>query len=77
MMVERGTYLIPTIMWTVGFREKLASGSLAPTIVTKGNLAMSGLTSVMRKAVAKGVKIGFGTDAGTYPHGRNAEEFRS
>ena len=26
-------------------------------------------------ALAKGVTIGFGTDAAVYPHGRNAEEF--
>ena len=29
----------------------------------------------MKKAVAKGVRIGYGTDAGVYPHGRNLEEF--
>ena len=28
----------------------------------------------MRKAIQKGVKIALGTDAGVYPHGRNAEE---
>jgi len=27
------------------------------------------------KAVTMGVKIGLGTDAAVYPHGRNAEEF--
>ena len=30
---------------------------------------------MVEKAVARGVKIGLGTDAGVYPHGRNAEEF--
>lgn len=30
---------------------------------------------MFRKAVAKDVKIGFGTDAGVYPHGRDAGEF--
>jgi imidazolonepropionase-like amidohydrolase len=29
----------------------------------------------LRKAIAAGVKIGFGTDAGVYPHGENAGEF--
>jgi imidazolonepropionase-like amidohydrolase len=36
-------------------------------------------TEVQRKAFAKavkmGVKIGFGTDSGVYPHGQNAEQF--
>ena len=29
-----------------------------------------------RKAVLAGVRIGFGTDSGVYPHGRNANQFR-
>ena len=29
----------------------------------------------MKRALAKGVRIGLGTDAAVYPHGRNAEEF--
>jgi imidazolonepropionase-like amidohydrolase len=28
-----------------------------------------------RRAIAAGVKIAFGTDAGVYPHGENAREF--
>jgi imidazolonepropionase-like amidohydrolase len=31
---------------------------------------------VVRKAVARGIRIGMGTDAAVYPHGRNTEEFR-
>ena len=31
---------------------------------------------MFKKAVKKGVRIAFGTDAAVYPHGRNAEEFR-
>jgi imidazolonepropionase-like amidohydrolase len=30
---------------------------------------------MVANAVSKGVKIGLGTDAGVYPHGRNAHEF--
>ena len=29
----------------------------------------------MKRAVAAGVKIAFGTDSGVSPHGKNAEEF--
>jgi imidazolonepropionase-like amidohydrolase len=29
-----------------------------------------------RKAVKAGVKLGFGTDAGVYPHGKNARQFK-
>ena len=37
--------------------------------------AIAAIDATMRKAVAKGVRIGLGTDAGVYPHGRNNEEF--
>ena len=36
---------------------------------------MAAIHSTFQRALAKGVKIGLGTDAGVYPHGRNAEEF--
>ena len=75
LMVEHGTYFVPTMMAMVGFREKLAAGGLQPAIVAKGNAAMRAHRSAISKAIAKGVKIAFGTDAGVYPHGRNAEEF--
>ena len=29
----------------------------------------------LRRAIAAGVRIAFGTDAGVYPHGENAREF--
>jgi imidazolonepropionase-like amidohydrolase len=33
------------------------------------------IATTFTKALAKGITIGFGTDAAVYPHGRNAEEF--
>ena len=44
-------------------------------IRVKAELAMTSLHKTFQKALAKGVKIGLGTDAAVYPHGRNAEEF--
>jgi imidazolonepropionase-like amidohydrolase len=35
---------------------------------------MASLDTVVRKAIAKGIKIAVGTDAAVYPHGRNAGE---
>jgi imidazolonepropionase-like amidohydrolase len=37
---------------------------------------MDAIDVTVRKAVRIGVRIALGTDAGVYPHGRNAEEFR-
>ena len=75
LMKATGTVLIPTLMATQGLREKLASNSLPAPVVVKAKLALAAINATFAKAIAKGVTIGFGTDAAVYPHGRNAEEF--
>jgi imidazolonepropionase-like amidohydrolase len=77
MMRQRGTYLVPTLMATEGLRERLEKGMYLPPLVEqKARAAMAARDQMFRKALAKGVKIGLGTDAAVYPHGRNPEEFR-
>jgi imidazolonepropionase-like amidohydrolase len=75
MMKARGTYYVPTMMAAEGLREKLTDGYLPPAIEKKARLAIAALQATVRRAIARGVKIGVGTDAAVYPHGRNAEEF--
>ncbi len=75
LMKSRGTYLVPTLMAAEGLREQLTDGYLPPVVAKKAREAMAALNDTVRKAIAKGVKIGVGTDAAVYPHGRNAEEF--
>lgn len=76
LMVANGTFLVPTLMAHVGIRERLERASqIPPNIVENANAAGGALHDTMRRAIAKGVKIAFGTDAGVFPHGRNAEEF--
>jgi imidazolonepropionase-like amidohydrolase len=75
MMKERGTYYVPTLMAIEGVKQMLTDGSMPPAVAVKGRLAMASLDSVVRKAIAKGVKIAVGTDAAVYPHGKNAGEF--
>ncbi|MEO8371422.1 MAG: amidohydrolase family protein [Candidatus Solibacter sp.] len=75
MMKARGTYLIPTLMAAEGLKERLSDGYLPPVVAAKARQAMAALDATVRKAIARGVKIGVGTDAAVYPHGRNAEEF--
>jgi imidazolonepropionase-like amidohydrolase len=76
MMKAKGTYFVPTLMAAQGLRERIASGGkLPPEIKEKAERAMKAVPETFKKAVAKGVKIGLGTDAAVYPHGRNAEEF--
>ena len=69
-MVTKGTYLVPTLQ-------------VYCCALEKEDLAMSGgKTSRMaihktsfEKALAAGVKIAFGSDAGSFPHGTQAIEF--
>jgi imidazolonepropionase-like amidohydrolase len=75
MMKARGTYLVPTLMALVGARERLSGPGLPPVMKEKAEQAMAAHHDTMRRAIAKGVKIAFGTDAAVYPHGRNAGEF--
>ena len=48
---------------------------IPPAIKVKADDAIAHVHQAFQKAIAKGVKIGLGTDAAVYPHGRNAEEF--
>ena len=76
LMKQGGTYLVPTLMAVQGLQEQLDRGIyLPPAIEAKARAAISALRRTFERAVAKGVKIGLGTDAAVYPHGRNAEEF--
>ena len=76
MMKSRGTYLVATMMALVGIQERLDRGVyMPPAVVEKARAAMASLNAMFARAVAKGVKIAFGTDAGVYPHGGNAKQF--
>src|SRR5262249_57928943 len=75
LMKARGTYYIPTLMALEGGKEILAKGGYPPTVAAKMTAAVESISQVVRKAINKGVKIGMGTDAAVYPHGRNTEEF--
>src|ERR1700687_1006458 len=76
MMKAHGTFLVPTLMAVVGEQERIARGLyFPPVILAKANAASAAVHKTFQNALAKGVKIGLGTDAAVYPHGRNAEEF--
>ena len=75
MMVERGTWLVPTLFagWSVGSPE--AAAHLPAWMAAKGKSAWEAMQRSIRLAVQGGVKIALGTDAGVDPHGQNAREF--
>jgi imidazolonepropionase-like amidohydrolase len=75
VMVEHHTWLVPTLM--AGFMVGSDSGAarLPPWAAAKGRQAWEAAQRGVRIAVAAGVPIAFGTDAGVFPHGQNAREF--
>jgi imidazolonepropionase-like amidohydrolase len=73
MMKAKGVYYIPTLMAYVGLRENM--DRYEPMQQRKAKMALSSINETVTKAIRKGVKIGLGTDAGVYPHGRNGGEF--
>jgi imidazolonepropionase-like amidohydrolase len=76
MMKAHGTYFVPTLMALVGEQERIKRGVYFPPLVlAKANAASAMAKKTFQRALEKNVKIGFGTDAAVYPHGRNAEEF--
>ena len=76
MMIERGTYLVPTISAGNFVYEKAQIEGYFPDLV-RPKAAEIGpkIQETFGRAYRAGVKIAFGTDCGVSPHGGNAEEF--
>lgn len=75
LMKERGTYLVPTRMAFEAVVAGAHDGTMAPWAAEKAlEIAPFARESVAR-AIQAGVPVAFGTDAGVFPHGTNAEEF--
>ena len=74
LMVERGTWLVPTLSATRGAVEAAERGVLTPRVAEKAHLAAAGHVDSFRRAVAAGVKVAMGTDAPVRPHGTNLGE---
>ncbi len=75
LMVEHGTYLVPTIIAAYRIVE---NGHMLPQeAVRKATQCLENHGRNLEMCRAKGVKIAFGTDTGTYcsPHGKQAYEF--
>ena len=74
-MREEGTILVPTLMAFQGVSEGLDRGIYTPVVEEKIRAVADVAGSLVTRARAEGVTVAFGTDAGVFPHGRNAEEF--
>ena len=76
-MAKAGTWYVPTLSTVNGYKERLAANPEAYTgeVLAKIQWRIGITGQSLRKAVPKGVRIAFGTDAGVSKHGRNADEF--
>lgn len=76
LMIERGTYYVPTISAGEYVAEKSKIDNYFPEIVRPKAAAVGPqIGSTFNKAHKRGVKIAFGTDVGVQPHGTNWKEF--
>ena len=71
LMIEHGTYLVPTTYLT----EAVDMDMLPPLLAEKGKRVIPMAQQSLERAIAAGVKIAFGTDAAVIPHGDNGKEF--
>jgi imidazolonepropionase-like amidohydrolase len=74
LMKNKGTYLTPTLMATEYIMGKI--DAYPPAVQAKARAAAAARSDMFRNAVKMGIKISFGTDAGVFPHGQNAKEFK-
>ena len=76
LMIENGTYYVPTISAGVWVAEKSKIDNFFPEIVRpKAASVGPQISGTFKKAHKRGVKIAFGTDAGVQKHGTNWKEF--
>jgi imidazolonepropionase-like amidohydrolase len=75
MMLDRGTYLVPTLMAPHSVLEAARLGAaITDASLEKAKLVIGQHAASFRLAAEAGVPIAMGTDAVGFPHGRNLEE---
>ena len=76
LMKQKGTYYVPTITAGKYVAKKAEEPGYYPNIIIPKAREIGPLIQeTFSKAYKRGVKIAFGTDAGVFPHGENANEF--
>lgn len=74
MMVDQGTYLVPTLV-VIKHNKKLAESGYLPEWAVKQAIEIVDIhEKSIKKAYEAGVRIVMGTDCGVVPHGINLEE---
>jgi len=75
MMLERGTFLVPTLIAPTGVLRAAEAGAQIPEAsLVKAREVIDVHRDSFSRAVAAGVQIAMGTDTGVTPHGENLAE---
>jgi imidazolonepropionase-like amidohydrolase len=74
-MLAGKTFLVPTLSPTIAYRERVGTGAYTAVVEAKIQQRLAATGKNIAAARKAGIRIAFGTDAGVYDHGRNAEEF--
>lgn len=76
LMIEYGTYWVPTLSAGSYVAEKAKTPGFFPAIIVPKAISIgSQQKEIFTEMYKRGVKIAFGTDSGVSPHGQNAKEF--
>jgi imidazolonepropionase-like amidohydrolase len=73
-MKTNGTVLVATLIASGWLAEGDHMASYPPAIQAKLKAVIAARSQMFKDALRVGTIIGFGTDAGVYPHGLNARE---
>lgn len=75
LMLDRGTWLVPTLVAPRGVIDAADAGASIPEAsVAKAREVVETHAASFARAVAAGVKVAMGTDSGVTPHGQNLRE---
>ncbi len=75
-MVDKGTWLVPTLLAPQGVIRAAERGvPIPPSSLAKAHEVVAIHRESVKKAIAAGVKLAFGTDCPVSPHGTNLDEF--
>ncbi len=75
MMLERGTFLVPTLLAPQAVIEQAEqAGTISEWALRKSKEVLQAHRDSIRRAHKAGVRIAMGTDAGVMPHGTNLRE---
>lgn len=75
MMLDAGTFLVPTLIAPMGVLEAADRGVNVPQYaIDKTHQVMETHRDSISRAIDAGVKVAMGTDSGVVPHGQNLRE---